>query len=37
MSEKSYNYFMNLNLKDYSDEWIAIIDKNIFCIFTMRN
>ena len=29
MSEESYNYFMKLNLKPYSDEWIAIVNDRV--------
>ena len=29
MPEESYNYFMRLNLKPYSDEWIAIVNDRV--------
>ena len=29
MDTKNYNYFMDLRVKKYSDEWIAIVNKKV--------
>ena len=29
MDNANYNYFMTLRVKEYSDEWIAIVNKKV--------